>query len=93
LECREGDARQRVEALQAEGQRVAWVTHRAGEVGEGLTGVLVVMLPDDPGGYAARLYEVLHELDRAGLDRIIVSQPPEGEEWLGIRDRLWRASR
>jgi L-threonylcarbamoyladenylate synthase len=92
LECRAGDARQRVEALQAEGQRVGWVTHRAEEVGGGLPGVVVV-LPDDPVGYAARLYEVLHDLDRAELDRIVVSQPPEGEEWLGIRDRLWRASR
>jgi L-threonylcarbamoyladenylate synthase len=91
LECVAGDARARVEALRAEGLRVAWITHVAEEVGGDRSEVVV--LPSDPAGYAARLYDVLHELDRAGLDRIMVSEPPEGEDWLGIRDRLWRASR
>jgi L-threonylcarbamoyladenylate synthase len=41
---------------------------------------------------AARLYALLHELDEAGFERIVMERPPEGEAWLAIRDRLQRAS-
>jgi hypothetical protein len=34
---------------------------------------------------------VLHELDGAGLDRIVVTLPPDAEEWLAVRDRVRRA--
>jgi L-threonylcarbamoyladenylate synthase len=50
-------------------------------------------LPDDPAGYAAGLYAALHTLDDAGVDVIVVEQPPERPEWHAIRDRLLRASR
>lgn len=46
---------------------------------------------DDPVGYAARLYFVLHELDRRGLDRILLLLPPDEPQWLAVRDRLLRA--
>jgi L-threonylcarbamoyladenylate synthase len=49
-------------------------------------------LPADPESAAARLYDVLHELDRAGLDFILVEWPPDGREWAAIRDRLVRAA-
>ena len=45
-----------------------------------------------PREYAARLYAALHDLDRAGVDRIVVAEPPQTDEWLGVRDRLMRAS-
>jgi len=51
-----------------------------------------VQLPADPLGYAARLYDTLHQLDHAGLDWIAVELPPETVEWSGIVDRLRRAS-
>lgn len=49
-------------------------------------------MPPDPVGYAARLYQVLHELDGRGLDWIAVERPPSGMMWTGILDRLERAS-
>lgn len=49
-------------------------------------------MPDDPATYAARLYDVLHRLDRAGLDFISVEMPPDTPAWAGIRDRLQRAA-
>ncbi len=39
-----------------------------------------------------RLYAVLHELDEAGVDRIVVSRVPDKAEWAAIRDRLSRAA-
>ncbi len=52
----------------------------------------VIALPKNPDSYARELYHALHELDRAGLDRIIAELPPETDAWLGIRDRLQRAA-
>lgn len=52
-----------------------------------------VRLPRDARAYASALYGSLHELDDAGCDIIIVEEVPEGPEWLGVRDRLERASR
>jgi L-threonylcarbamoyladenylate synthase len=49
-------------------------------------------MPGDAAGYAERLYRVLHELDRQGLDWIAVELPPDTPEWAGIRDRLIRAA-
>lgn len=59
--------------------------------GGGRTGVVVEM-PADPAGYASRLYDVLHELDKRGLGRVLVQLPPEADEWLAVRDRLTRAA-
>jgi L-threonylcarbamoyladenylate synthase len=33
----------------------------------------------------------LHALDAAGVDRIIVTRPPDTGDWLAIHDRLRRA--
>jgi len=51
-----------------------------------------VQLPAEPGGYAASLYGVLHELDGAGLDWIAIEAPPDLPEWVAIADRLRRAA-
>jgi L-threonylcarbamoyladenylate synthase len=88
LECVE-DGRARAEALCAAGVRVGWLA--CGEA-PSLPGALVVSLPATPADYAAGLYAALHQLDDASLERIVVTLPPEGEEWLGVRDRLRRAS-
>jgi L-threonylcarbamoyladenylate synthase len=53
---------------------------------------ILVQMPDDPQAYAAALYERLHEADAEGWDWIAIEQPPLGEEWLAIRDRLERAA-
>jgi L-threonylcarbamoyladenylate synthase len=49
-------------------------------------------MPADSRAYAAALYERLHEADAQGWEWIAVRQPPDGEEWAAIRDRLERAS-
>jgi L-threonylcarbamoyladenylate synthase len=51
-----------------------------------------IAMPADPAGYAARLYEGLHRLDGLGLSRILIELPPEGDEWMAVRDRLSRAA-
>ena len=50
------------------------------------------VLSADPREYAADLYAALHRLDDAGVDTILVQQPPTTEDWLAIRDRLTRAA-
>ncbi len=51
-----------------------------------------VQMPSTPEAYAARLYSVLHELDRKGLPVISVEPPPDTVEWAAVRDRLQRAA-
>lgn len=51
-----------------------------------------IVLPDDPSGYGRGLYAALHELDAAGLDRIVVLLPPRTDAWLAVHDRLRRAA-
>jgi L-threonylcarbamoyladenylate synthase len=53
---------------------------------------IALEMPADPREYAAVLYEKLHEADSKGCDWIAIEQPPGGEEWAAIRDRLERAS-
>jgi L-threonylcarbamoyladenylate synthase len=51
----------------------------------------VEVMGAEPGAYAERLYAVLRDLDRRGVDTILVERPPEGEAWRAIHDRLSRA--
>jgi L-threonylcarbamoyladenylate synthase len=53
---------------------------------------LRILLPDGSVSYSARVYAALHQLDAAGLDRIVVEMPPECDEWLAVHDRLRRAA-
>ena len=52
-----------------------------------------VQLPasEDAAAYARDLYAILHELDQAGVERIVASAPPAGPEWAAVHDRLRRA--
>lgn len=52
----------------------------------------LVRMPADPAGYARELYAVLHRLDHAGCDLILVEAVPSTPAWAGIRDRLRRAA-
>jgi L-threonylcarbamoyladenylate synthase len=49
-------------------------------------------MPREPEQYAADLYSVLHEVDQAGWDRIVIEMPPDAPEWAAVRDRLTRAA-
>jgi L-threonylcarbamoyladenylate synthase len=91
VECVPGNGSDRVAALLREGRLVGWLTFDE-PADNLLTGANMVLMPPDPAGYAARLYAVLHDLDRAGVERIVVALPPEKEEWLAVRDRLRRAA-
>jgi L-threonylcarbamoyladenylate synthase len=82
--------------LLLQGFRVGWLTFEVPE-NSGLAGMIggqlqVQQLPREPVAYAAQLYAALHALDAAGVDHIVVTLPPDSEEWLAIRDRLLRAS-
>jgi L-threonylcarbamoyladenylate synthase len=90
LECIAGDSGPRVEELCKQGLRVGWVRFEP-MLEKRLPGLVVACLPAEPAAAAARLYAVLHELDEASLDRIVVELPPASDEWLAVRDRLNRA--
>ena len=49
-------------------------------------------MPLSAAGYAAKLYEVLHQADDGNYDWIAVDIPPTTPEWEGIQDRLKRAA-
>jgi L-threonylcarbamoyladenylate synthase len=53
--------------------------------------VLRLIAPAQPAEYARRLYALLHELDAAGAERILVVRPPSGADWEAVHDRLRRA--
>ena len=68
------------------GREGAYVWHtQAGEANRS------IQLPNDPEGYAVRIYAVLHDLDRAQLPWIAVEALPESREWDALRDRISRA--
>jgi len=51
----------------------------------------LVAMPEDHRAYRRALYTRLHELD-GRVKQIWVERPPDGAEWLDIRDRLSRAA-
>lgn len=51
-----------------------------------------VAMPFDPAAYAARLYQVLHDLDAEYYPWIAVEDPPDSVDWEAVRDRLARAA-
>jgi L-threonylcarbamoyladenylate synthase len=53
---------------------------------------IILDMPPDPREYAAVLYDRLHQADAQGFDWIAIQEPPSGEEWTAIRDRLTRAA-
>ena len=50
-----------------------------------------MIIPSDSAIFASRLYRALRDLDQQGWDLILFPEPPAGEEWDGVRDRLQRA--
>ena len=51
-----------------------------------------LVLPGEPAGYGARLYDALRRLDALRADRILAVAPPDTPAWLAINDRLRRAA-
>jgi L-threonylcarbamoyladenylate synthase len=52
----------------------------------------IYVLPLSPELAAHELFAVLRRLDESGVDDIFVSEPPAGEAWDGVRDRLNRSA-
>jgi L-threonylcarbamoyladenylate synthase len=52
----------------------------------------VSVIPHDAKAFARAIYAELHRCDEAGAELIVIEAPPESPEWLGIADRLRRAS-
>jgi len=50
-----------------------------------------VIVSSDSVSFASKLYRTLRDLDQQGWDLILFPEPPAGEEWDGVRDRLQRA--
>lgn len=89
LEIAPDDGADRVQTLLHAGERVGWLTFSAVKDSPALT---IVRMPSEAAAYAAQLFDRLHWLDGAGVTRIVVACPPDGDEWLAIRDRLRRAA-
>lgn len=81
---------ERVRELLAANERVGWITHHAVSVHS--PRLVVSLFPADPIGYASRLYQTLYDLESAGVERIIVAEPPQSPAWDAVNDRLHRAS-
>lgn len=89
LECLAGDhALARVATLSRQGIKTGWLSFTSHPA---LPGVTIIVMPVDVKAYSSRLYAELHALDDAGMERIVVTLPPESEDWLPVRDRLSRA--
>ena len=54
--------------------------------------VAKLVVDGDPAAAGARLYADLHAVDAGGFDRVIVTLPPDADEWRAVRDRLSRAA-
>jgi L-threonylcarbamoyladenylate synthase len=53
----------------------------------------IMVMPSDVNAYGHDLYGRLRELDHAGLDLILIEQPPQTEEWRAVNDRLEKATK
>jgi L-threonylcarbamoyladenylate synthase len=95
LELIADDGEAHIQRFAASGSRVGWLTYHTRDERRGASGeeaIETIVLPGDPKGYARGLYAALHQLDAAGLERILVLLPPRTEAWLAVHDRLQRAA-
>jgi L-threonylcarbamoyladenylate synthase len=91
LELAQDDGWQRVEMHSQAHRSIAWLSF-AGTPPDLPRDVKRIVMPRDPVLYAKFLYAILHECDDADVERIVVTLPPDTEEWLAVRDRLRRAA-
>jgi L-threonylcarbamoyladenylate synthase len=57
----------------------------------GASHIQQVPIPEQSDLFASRLYRLLRDLDDHSWDLIVMPEPPIGQEWDGVRDRLQRA--
>ncbi len=90
MELRVPSDSSRLEQLVATGAKIGWLALARPTIDS--PALVLIQMPTDPIAFAARLYAALHELDGAGVGRIIVDMPPDDEAWLAVRDRLRRGA-
>jgi L-threonylcarbamoyladenylate synthase len=90
LLCDSEDLEQVTGQLVQQGQRIGLIAYQSRLLPD--ERMPVIQMPKDPYDYAQALYAALRELDNLGLDRIVVEQPPEGETWHAVNDRLRKAT-
>ena len=57
----------------------------------GASHIQQITIPEQSDLFASRLYRLLRDLDDHSWDLIVMPEPPMGQEWDGVRDRLQRA--
>ncbi|HEY5312179.1 MAG TPA: L-threonylcarbamoyladenylate synthase [Pirellulales bacterium] len=92
VDCTADDGLPRVHALTDRGLRVGWLAVGQPRPGCWPASTTMLWLPADPVRYASGLYAALHELEAAGIDRMVIALPPDTPAWHAIHDRLRRAS-
>ncbi|MEX0714348.1 MAG: L-threonylcarbamoyladenylate synthase [Pirellulales bacterium] len=78
-----------VRALTEQSIGVGWLA-MPGDPAEHLPGLVRIEMPGEAAPYSAQLYAALHSLDAAGVERIVVTLPPDGEDWAAVHNRLAR---
>lgn len=53
---------------------------------------LTLILPDEPEGFAMKLYNALYEAESRPKNQLALIAPPTGEEWVAVLDRLARSA-
>lgn len=54
--------------------------------------LVIHSMPDQAKAYAQKLYAVMNDLDRLGIDTLLIARPPQTVEWEAVLDRLGRAA-
>lgn len=75
------------------GQRVAAIVATSDARAVAASCEPLLVLPDDPVGYAHGLYAALHDADAANVDLIVIEAPPNDPAWRAVHDRLARAAK
>jgi L-threonylcarbamoyladenylate synthase len=91
LQTRRAEALKRLDELAGAGLRVGYMPLGPMALAQPKR-VIVRPMPAEAPAYEAVLYAVLHDMDALALDRLLVEEPPDREEWLAVRDRLRRAA-
>lgn len=69
-------------------------TEAARAIAVGLDCAPVIVLPNDPVGYAHGLFAALHSIDENGATAVVIEAAPvDDARWWAVRDRLLRAAR
>jgi L-threonylcarbamoyladenylate synthase len=92
LAATQKEAERTARAFAAGGKAVGLVVRGAGDPQGSSPLITGREMPPDPVRYAHLLYGVLHDLDDAGVEAIVVQRVPDNEAWAAVADRLERAA-